>query len=85
MEYNLREEYSNFKKLLEMPMNDAKYISEHRFPVPRLVQCSPGQGDERLLKARLNTQTPGLESQTFMSDVMSLSVFLQKLKEFVLK
>ena len=85
MEYHKKNEYSSFKKLLEIPDADANFIMKNRFPPPRIVYCSPGKGEERLLKARLDTQTSGLEGENILSEVMSLEEFIKKLKEFVLK
>ena len=85
MEYQLREEYTSFKELLDMPHCDAQFIATNRFPVPRIVECSPGVGGERLLKARLDTQTTGLDGDNILSEVMSLENFIKKLKDFVVK
>lgn len=84
LEYDKNPEYANFKQLLSMPDTDAEFITNSRFPVPRQVYCSPGKGDERLIKARLDTQTSALDGESILSEVMSLEVFIKKLKEYVL-
>jgi protein transport protein SEC23 len=47
-------DYANFKALLEAPVEDAKYIMQERFPMPRFFITFPNDTNERKLKARVN-------------------------------
>ena len=35
-------------------MEDAKYIMQERFPLPRFFVCKPGDSNERKIKVKVN-------------------------------
>merc|ERR1712217_378925 len=87
--YQEKEEYANFKALLQAPAEDAKQILADRFPVPRYIQTNAGGSQARFLTSRVNPSTTytnssgfggGAEnpSQLFTDDV-SLKVFMEHL------
>ena len=52
--YQEQEEHKAFAELLKMPQEDANYILNQRFPVPRLVDCDQNGSQARFLLAKLN-------------------------------
>lgn len=42
MDYQNRPEYSNFKQLLQAPVDDAQEILKTRFPMPRYIDTEQG-------------------------------------------
>jgi len=88
--YQDKEEYANFKQLLQAPAEDAKQILADRFPVPRYIQTNAGGSQARFLTSRVNPSTTyasnnsgfggGADnpSQLFTDDV-SLKVFMEHL------
>jgi protein transport protein SEC23 len=76
--------YSNLKQLLEAPVEDAQYIMQQRFPMPRFFICSPGDSNERKLKVRVNPSSlsagnSSVEAGNFHTEDVSLNVFMQHL------
>ena len=52
--YQEQEEHKAFADLLKLPREDANYILNQRFPVPRLVDCDQNGSQARFLLAKLN-------------------------------
>eukprot|EP00123_Amoebidium_parasiticum_P016638 comp23528_c2_seq3/m.39562 comp23528_c2_seq3/g.39562 ORF comp23528_c2_seq3/g.39562 comp23528_c2_seq3/m.39562 type:complete len:764 (-) comp23528_c2_seq3:258-2549(-) len=82
--------HSNFRLLLEAPINDSKEIIAERFPVPRFIDCDQGGSQARFLLAKVNpSQTHnnayaygGDASQApVITDDVSLQVFMEHLKK----
>lgn len=46
--------FENFKGLLEAPLEDAKYIMQERFPMPRFFITKPNDTNERKIKVKVN-------------------------------
>lgn len=42
MDYQNRPEYSNFKQLLQAPVDDGQEILKTRFPMPRYIDTEQG-------------------------------------------
>merc|ERR550525_838310 len=55
--YQEKEEYANFKMLLQAPAEDAKQILADRFPVPRYIQTNAGGSQARFLTSKVNPST----------------------------
>lgn len=52
MDYQNRPEYSNFKQLLQAPVDDAQEILKTRFPMPRYIDTE--QGGSQVSSIELN-------------------------------
>merc|ERR1719456_1023591 len=64
--YQEKEEYANFKMLLQAPAEDAKAILEDRFPVPKFIQTNAGGSQARFLLSKVNpSQTHNNQSNSF--------------------
>lgn len=50
MDYQNRPEYSNFKQLLQAPVDDAQEILKTRFPMPRYIDTEQGGSQVSLIK-----------------------------------
>jgi len=48
------EEYSDFKELLEVVLEDANNILENRFPIPFFIECDQGDSQSRYLTSVLD-------------------------------
>ena len=92
--YHEKPEYENFKNLLAAPREDAQEILQHRFPMPRYIDCDQHGSQARFLLARVNpskTHTPGQQQgwapdnagagATVLTDDVSLQVFMEHLKK----
>merc|ERR1719442_62258 len=55
--YQDKEEYANFKALLQAPAADAKQLLNERFPAPRFIQTNAGGSQARFLTSRVNPST----------------------------
>merc|ERR550514_2216424 len=86
--YQDREEYSNFKTLLQAPAEDAKQILGGRFPVPKFVQTNAGGSQARFLTSKVNPSTTHNTTGQFgesaagsvvITDDVSLKVFMEHL------
>merc|ERR1711953_298951 len=84
--YQEKEEYANFKALLQAPAEDAKQILNDRFPVPRYIQTNAGGSQARFLTSKVNPSTThnnaggfGGESSVVLTDDVSLKVFMEHL------
>jgi protein transport protein SEC23 len=89
-EYHLNPEHAAFAQLLEAPLSDATEIVNHRFPVPRLVECDQNGSQARFLLAKLNPSSTyasetGMSSEVIMTDDVSLQVFLDHLKKLAVQ
>lgn len=76
--------YENFKNLLQAPIDDAKFIMQERFPLPRFFICKPGDSNERKIKVRVNPSSltannATVESGNYFTEDVSLSLFMQHL------
>jgi protein transport protein SEC23 len=83
--YDKLPEYQHVKELVESPLKYAEELALNRFPLPKIVKTRPRDGQERLIKARLDTKSNGLQETEIFSDVMSIEAFVERLKMFVLK
>jgi len=81
--YQDREEYANFKTLIQAPSNDAQQILADRFPVPKFVQTNAGGSQARFLTSKVNPSNSGgfggQENQHVLTDDVSLKVFMEHL------
>lgn len=85
--YQEKEEYANFKALIQAPAEDFKQISQNRFPVPRFIQTNAGGSQARFLTSKVNpsntyANTSGYESgggSVVITDDVSLKVFMEHL------
>jgi len=84
--YHEKEDYSNFKTLLQSPAEDAKQILEGRFPVPKFIQTNAGGSQARFLTSKVNPSTThnsqGFgqgDSSVVITDDVSLKVFMEHL------
>merc|ERR1712159_934803 len=87
--YQDKEEYANFKLLLQAPAEDAKAILEDRFPAPKFIQTNAGGSQARFLTSKVNpsqthnTQQQGgfggatTDSSVVITDDVSLKVFME--------
>lgn len=84
--YQDKEEYANFKKLLELPREDAKNILKDRFPFPKYIECDQNSSSARFLSAKVNpsathhTYGPGQDGFKVLTDDASLQVFTEHLR-----
>jgi len=94
--YHEKPEYANFKTLLESPREDAQDILQHRFPMPRYIDCDQHGSQARFLLARVNpskTHSPAQQQgwqpdggggdggATVLTDDVGLQVFMDHLKK----
>lgn len=93
--YHEREEYANFKELLQAPVDDASEILMSRFPVPRYVVTQQGGSQARFLLSKVNpsqTHNNALYGSGFgdssgdsgapvLTDDVSMQVFMEHLKK----
>jgi len=89
--YQDKEEYANFKMLLQAPAEDAKQILSDRFPVPRYIQTNAGGSQARFLTSKVNPSTThntsgqgfgpsgSPDSSVVITDDVSLKVFMEHL------
>ena len=52
--YHEKEEFANFKELLESPVLDAQDLLSNRFPIPRYVVTEQGGSQARFLLSKVN-------------------------------
>jgi len=52
--YQEQEGYENLKALLEAPIEDAKYVMQERFPMPRYFVTKTNDTNERKILVKLN-------------------------------
>ena len=82
--YQNQENFENFKALLEAPIEDAKYIMQERFPMPRFFITKPGESNERKILVKVNPSSLSQNNQTvadgnFFTEDVSLNLFMQHL------
>merc|ERR1712151_723808 len=86
--YQDKEEYANFKALLQAPAEDAKQILGDRFPAPRYIQTNAGGSQARFLTSKVNPSqtynsqavyTGASDSSVVITDDVSLKVFMEHL------
>jgi len=87
--YQDKEEYANFKALIQAPAEDCKSIMASRFPVPRFIQTNAGGSQARFLTSKVNpsnthSNTSGFDSgsgggSVVITDDVSLKVFMEHL------
>jgi protein transport protein SEC23 len=70
--------------MLEVPIEDANFIMQERFPMPRFFVTSPGESSERKIKVRVNPSSlsqanSSVESGNYFTEDVSLNVFMQHL------
>lgn len=73
--------HENFKLLLEAPREDAKYIMQERFPMPRFFVTVPGDTNERKIKVKVNPSKLSATNSTvadgnFHTEDVSLNLFM---------
>merc|ERR1719263_1422732 len=85
--YQEKDEYANFKILLQAPAEDAKQILADRFPVPKFIQTNAGGSQARFLTSKVNPSNTHTNSASFdgagggvggvvITDDVSLKVFM---------
>ncbi|RXG53560.1 Protein transport protein Sec23A [Armadillidium vulgare] len=86
--YHEKEEYANFKSLLEAPVEDAQDLLCNRFPIPRYVQAEQGGSQARFLLSKVNpsmthnnTLYGGDGGAPVLTDDVSMQVFMEHLKK----
>eukprot|EP00929_Paragymnodinium_shiwhaense_P012712 TRINITY_DN1202_c0_g2_i1.p1 TRINITY_DN1202_c0_g2~~TRINITY_DN1202_c0_g2_i1.p1 ORF type:complete len:758 (+),score=222.41 TRINITY_DN1202_c0_g2_i1:97-2370(+) len=87
--YQEKEEYANFKMLLQAPAEDAKQILADRFPVPKFIQTNAGGSQARFLTSKVNPSNThsssgfgagaGADPSVINTDDVSLKVFMEHL------
>ena len=76
--------FENFKGLLEAPREDAKYIMQERFPMPRFFITHNGDTNNRKLLSKVNPSGLNQSNSTvadgsFFTEDVSLNLFMQHL------
>ena len=75
--------FENFKGLLEAPVEDAKYIMQERFPMPRFFITKPNDTNERKIKVKVNPSqsqnSQAVQDGLYHTEDVSLSLFMQHL------
>lgn len=86
--YQDQPQYANFKKLLELPKQDAQALLADRFPCPRFVEADEYSSQARILAAKVNPSTSfeqaayGNQQQfAVLTHDASLQVFMDHLKK----
>jgi len=77
--YHEQPEYQNLKNMLEVPIEDAQYIMQERFPMPRFYVTCPDDTNERKFKSKLNPGTGQKNAEgesTIQSEDVNLNVFM---------
>ncbi|KAJ3340011.1 GTPase-activating protein S23 [Gonapodya sp. JEL0774] len=88
--YQEKEEYANFKLLLEAPKQASQELLSDRFPIPRYIDCDQGGSQARFLLSKLNPSTTHITpaaygqygaqaqpGQAILTDDVSLQVFME--------
>lgn len=88
--YQDREEYGNFKSLLQLPRTDAAELLVDRFPLPRFIDTDANASQARFLMAKLNpsksTSGPGsYTSNGGNTVVLTDDVSLQEFMAYLIK
>jgi protein transport protein SEC23 len=83
--YHEKEEYENFKELLEVPIEDVQDVLNDRFPTPLFVQCDEGSSQARYLLSVVDPSPPSYSGSSFVinTDDASLMTFMEHLKKYV--
>lgn len=82
--YQDKPEYSNVKRLLETPIEDAEQIISERFPVPKFIICDQmdDTGQERLIKNRVVPASQASSSALgadYINEDVTLKLFTNQL------
>jgi len=85
--YQDKEEYANFKTLIQAPAEDCKSIMNTRFPVPKFIQTNAGGSQARFLTSKVNPSNTHSNSSAYegsggsvvITDDVSLKVFMEHL------
>mmetsp|Transcript_91254 Transcript_91254/g.295028 ORF Transcript_91254/g.295028 Transcript_91254/m.295028 type:complete len:742 (-) Transcript_91254:312-2537(-) len=86
--YQDKEEFANFKALLQAPASDAKQILADRFPVPKFVQTNAGGSQARFVTSKVNPSTNGgggTDATAVITDDVSLKAFMEHLIKLAVK
>merc|ERR1711920_641517 len=88
--YQDREEYANFKTLLQAPANDAKQILADRFPVPKFVQTNAGGSQARFVTSKVNPSSAvassgQIDATAVITDDVSCKAFMEHLIKLAVK
>lgn len=88
--YQDREEYGNFKTLLQLPRTDAAELLVDRFPLPRFIDTEANASQARFLMAKLNpsraSSGPGNYTNSGGSTVvLTDDVSLQEFMAYLIK
>lgn len=83
-------EYENIKNMIELPQEAAQELIQERLPVPKLISCDSGNGQERYLKSVLNPSCNNYEQNSlipngYYTDDVSLKRFWEHLKKKVVQ
>lgn len=91
--YHEQAGYENFKELLESAVVSAQELLMERFPIPRYIVCDQNGSQARFLLSKLNPSTTHVSGnqyggapagQAIFTDDVSLQVFMEYLKKYVL-
>lgn len=88
--YQDREEYGNFKSLLQLPRTDAAELLVDRFPLPRFVDTEANASQARFLMAKLNPSKSSSGPGNYTNNgsttvVLTDDVSLQEFMAYLLK
>ncbi|GJP32016.1 hypothetical protein CLOM_g16562 [Closterium sp. NIES-68] len=99
--FHLDPAHAAFRKLLELPMEDAFALARERMPEPRIMECEQGSSQSRFLTSRLNPSTTHTSSnipsspsfveeathsqQYIFTDDVSLETFSQHLQRLAVQ
>lgn len=82
---HLNEEYSNIKMMLDNPQDYAQQLMNERIPVPKLISCDAGSGQERHIKSVVDPSSNGSSSKVISDGFASDDVTLSKFMEYLIK
>jgi len=77
MDYQNRPEYSNFKQLLQAPVDDAQEILKTRFPMPRYIDTE--QGGSQVSSNSYKFDLENNNTCLFLNNQVFIFYFLQNL------
>ncbi|CAI7791110.1 unnamed protein product [Closterium sp. NIES-53] len=99
--FHLDPAHAAFRKLLELPMEDALALASERMPEPRIMECEQGSSQSRFLTSRLNPSATHASSsipsspsfveeakhsqQYIFTDDVSLETFSQHLQRLAVQ
>lgn len=82
---HLEEDYSNIKLMLESPQDYAQQLLSERIPVPKMISCDAGSGQERHIKSVVDPSNSGSTSKVISDGFSSDDVTLEKFRSYLIK